>query len=651
VTAAAPTPLPTHTQPSLAALAAAALADLGHRAGLAAADLESVIRRYPMTGDWQRYLADLAPAAADDHPIVVLTAMLGLGSVEQLAIALLVALEEDPVLARLVQALQSPLTGSRPTVGLLAAALEPAAGTPAAVFDQLVDGRAAATGAIGFRGDDLPLVERRAALSPPVYAALRGLDTPPSGVTLRDAPAIALPPSTLAAAARHAAGFTSDQRTLIVRTPSIPEGRAACAAIASALGAQLAFVHGDPVPGLGLWLALRGLVPVLNYDLGPSERRRLPALPGYDGPVLALAGIEGTIDHDGIAAPSWQLKVPDATERAALWQASIGSSELAVNLGAEHRHGAGRIAQLGRAAHHIAQLDGAPRIERRHVRAAGWTSEGAGLRGLAEPIEDDVPDHGLVTTAPLRRDLELLVLRCRHRDGQLGDLGPAMRARHRPGVRALFVGPSGTGKTFAASWLASRLCAPLYRVDLAAVTSKYIGETEKNLAQLLAQAEHEEIVLLFDEADSMFGKRTDVKDANDRFANAQTNFLLQRIEAFDGIVILTSNSRSRIDAAFTRRIDAVIEFPPPGPEERRALWQVHLGDGHALDAPSINRLAAVCDLAGGHVRNAVLCASLLARRAGRRIGLPDVVAGVAVEYRKVGRSLPPDLGDPQEAWR
>ena len=139
-------------------------------------------------------------------------------------------------------------------------------------------------------------------------------------------------------------------------------------------------------------------------------------------------------------------------------------------------------------------------------------------------------------------------------------------------MRALLVGPSGTGKTLAAGWLATRLGLPLYRVDLASVTSKYIGETEKNLAQLFARAEHAEGVLLFDEADSLFGKRTDVKEANDRFANAQTNYLLQRIESFDGIAILTSNSRARFDSAFTRRLDAVIEFPPPGPEERRALW-------------------------------------------------------------------------------
>ena len=159
-------------------------------------------------------------------------------------------------------------------------------------------------------------------------------------------------------------------------------------------------------------------------------------------------------------------------------------------------------------------------------------------------------------------------------------------------------------------------------MDLASVTSKYIGETEKNLAELFGRAEHAEVVLLFDEADSLFGKRTDVKDSNDRFANQQTNYLLQRIESFEGITLLTSNSRARFDSAFTRRLDAIIEFLAPGPVERRALWLAHLGAANTLDAVALNRLAANCDLAGGHIRNVVLGAAALAG-AGARWARPN----------------------------
>jgi len=147
-------------------------------------------------------------------------------------------------------------------------------------------------------------------------------------------------------------------------------------------------------------------------------------------------------------------------------------------------------------------------------------------------------------------------------------------------------------------------------------------------------------VLLFDEADSLFGKRTDVKDANDRFANQQTNYLLQRIESFEGIVLLTSNSRARFDPAFTRRLDAILEFPTPGPEERRALWLAHLGDAHSLDAAALNRLAAACDLAGGHIRNVVLAAAARARLQDSAIGEAEIAAAVAAEYRKLGKPVP-----------
>src|SRR6185312_9843198 len=135
-----------------------------------------------------------------------------------------------------------------------------------------------------------------------------------------------------------------------------------------------------------------------------------------------------------------------------------------------------------------------------------------------EPLSKPVPDEALVTTAQLRRELDDLLARCRARDSIGEGLGPSIAARYHPGVKALFCGPSGAGKTLTVGWLATKLAMPLYRVDLASMTSKYIGETEKNLAQLLSRAEEAEVMLLFDEADSLFGKRTEVRESNDRFA-------------------------------------------------------------------------------------------------------------------------------------
>jgi SpoVK/Ycf46/Vps4 family AAA+-type ATPase len=157
---------------------------------------------------------------------------------------------------------------------------------------------------------------------------------------------------------------------------------------------------------------------------------------------------------------------------------------------------------------------------------------------------------------------------------------------------------------------------------------------------LLARAERSEVMVLFDEADSMFGKRTEVKEANDRFANAQTNYLLQRIEFFDGISLLTSNSSARFDSAFTRRLDMILEFPLPGPEERRALWQSHLGTAHCLTQRDLNQLAATTDLCGGHIRNAVLTAALFAQSDERPIDYNHIIRALGAEYRKLGRQMP-----------
>jgi SpoVK/Ycf46/Vps4 family AAA+-type ATPase len=232
--------------------------------------------------------------------------------------------------------------------------------------------------------------------------------------------------------------------------------------------------------------------------------------------------------------------------------------------------------------------------------------------------------------------MDRILLRNRIHEG----LGSTIAARYKPGVRALLTGDSGTGKTLAVHWLAREAGLPLYRVDLAALTSKWIGETEKNLSQLLDAAEQGDVMLFFDEADSLFGARTDVGDAHDRYANSQTNFLLQRIEDYEGVAILATNSRDRFDPAFVRRFDAVLEFPLPDAPARRRLWDCHLGDNHRVGAARLDRLAASVDLTGGHVRNVVLAASARSRAEARVIESADLDAAIAEEYAKLGRTAP-----------
>ena len=590
-----------------------------------------------------------------DAPLLKLAEQLQLRQVELLAVVLAAAVETDLMCGRAIARLQAPVGGSRPTLGLLAAALaelEPDRN----IIDLLLTGAAARSGLLQLLNDNAPAVERAAAVPGPLCLALSGQDAawPGTRLGMDNIPETPLPPSCVAEAKRQARALeAATPKVLVLRSGSMAEARAVAREVAAALGGRPLFIElehttgqsKDPasIPGVGPLLLLRRLVPVFCYELGPGDRRIVPETPGYTGPLLVLCGHEGSIEAYGESPPAWVLSVPRRQERRRLWGLAIGNGELATRLSSEYRHGAGRIAQLGRRVRQRCLLEGRAKPVFGDVAAASWAGEGSGLEALAQPLRDNIPDEALVTGSILREELSRLLLRCRSRENLIEGLGASALARYRPGVRALFTGPSGTGKTLAAGWLSTQLGLPLYRADLASVTSKYIGETEKNLAQLLARAEDAGILLLFDEADSLFGKRTEVKESNDRFANAQTNYLLQRIETFDGIALLTSNSRARFDPAFCRRLDMIIEFPLPGPEERRLLWLSHLGGHHRLSPRELNQIAAAADLAGGHIRNAVLTAAVLAQAARRPIEYDDICIGLTDEYRKLGRQVPHEL--------
>lgn len=584
----------------------------------------------------------LADPPAPDRALYALAARDGLSLPETLATALACAAELVPMAARSLIWLQHPVGGARPTLGLLASLCERLGEVHALAL--LAEGPARRSGLVQLEPEERPLCERSVRTPLPLVMALAGYAGRFDGVGDAEGVLPMLPDSTLAAARNQASGLREDGVLVLVLRSAVPgEVRAAALAVAAASGRRPAFYEGEPPRGLGPWLWLQDRLPVWQVTLAPGERRRLVGIPGYAGPMLVATGLEGSIEGPGAVA-QWRLPVPPAEERARLWRAALGDDVAVDRLAAHHRHGAGRIAELGQAARSAAaRVGAAPGVA--HVAQVARNGVGADLGALAELLDDDIADEALVLAPLQRQALDSLVARCRLRDTLAASLGLAARARYRPGVRALLVGPSGTGKTLAAGWLATRLGLPLYRVDLASVTSKYIGETEKNLAELFGRAEHAEVVLLFDEADSLFGKRTDVKDSNDRFANQQTNYLLQRIESFEGITLLTSNSRARFDSAFTRRLDAIIEFLAPGPVERRALWLAHLGQSNTLDAVALNRLAANCDLPGGHIRNVVLAAAALAGAQGVALGEAELSAALASEYRKLGKQMPAGVGD------
>ncbi len=216
-----------------------------------------------------------------------------------------------------------------------------------------------------------------------------------------------------------------------------------------------------------------------------------------------------------------------------------------------------------------------------------------------------------------------------------------MEKKLKPGYKALFHGPPGTGKTLTASLMGKKTGKDVYRIDLSTVVSKFIGETEKNLAKVFDKAENKDWILFFDEADALFGKRTSVNDAHDRYANQEVSYLLQRIEDYNGLVILASNLKSNIDDAFVRRFNAMIHFPMPKSEERKLLWEKCFPQVCELeDKVDLNDLARNYDLAGGSIINVVQHSSLMAlKRGSNTILLKDIVEGIKREYHKGERTL------------
>lgn len=216
-----------------------------------------------------------------------------------------------------------------------------------------------------------------------------------------------------------------------------------------------------------------------------------------------------------------------------------------------------------------------------------------------------------------------------------------MDCKLQPGFTTLFYGPPGTGKTLSACLLGKHSGCDVYKIDLSMIVSKYIGETEKNLAKIFDMAEHKRWILFFDEADALFGKRTRVDDAHDRYANQEISFLLQRIEEFNGVVILASNLKANIDEAFMRRLHSVIHFPMPKPAERMQIWQNAFSPKARLEERiNLKRIAEKYELAGGTIMNTVRYASLKTlSRENDLILLDDLEEGIRRELQKEGRTV------------
>jgi SpoVK/Ycf46/Vps4 family AAA+-type ATPase len=272
------------------------------------------------------------------------------------------------------------------------------------------------------------------------------------------------------------------------------------------------------------------------------------------------------------------------------------------------------------------------------ISSGARAQNAAGLERLARRIQPVANWDDLVLPDAVEGQIHELTARARHRDKVIGEWGMGGGNSRRLGITALFAGDSGTGKTMSAEVLAGDLGFDLYVIDLSTVVDKYIGETEKNLDRIFTEADRVNGVLLFDEADALFGKRSEVKDARDRYANVEVAYLLQRMESFDGLAILTTNLRANVDEAFIRRLDAIVDFALPEEEHRRLLWDRNLPTAVPKEEDiDLDFLARRFKLSGGDIRNICVAAAYLAAADGRPLSMGDLIRATEREYQKLGR--------------
>lgn len=384
-----------------------------------------------------------------------------------------------------------------------------------------------------------------------------------------------------------------------------------------------------------------------------DERQQPPAdiwraLYGYKNPVF-LRGEDEWAAHD---VPRTRrvlrvsFEVPGYNNRRLAWESFAAATQITIEPALlDEVTGKFRVtrSQIGRAVHtalDVAISRGSQQVERADVYAGIQAHINIRLGHLARRVVPKVDWSDLVLPDEHLTQLREIIARARfaHIVHEEWGFGETIRGSY--GVSALFSGESGTGKTLSAQVIARELGLPMYRIDLSAVVSKYVGETEKNLNVIFNEARSSNAILFFDEADAIFGKRSEVKDAHDRYANIEVAYLLQQVEEYEGVAILATNMRQNLDEAFTRRLDFLIDFPFPEAADRERLWAVHFPARAPLDqAVSMAELGKRYPLAGGNIRNAALAAAYLAAADGGVITMQHIQTAIRREHQKMGRLL------------
>ena len=386
---------------------------------------------------------------------------------------------------------------------------------------------------------------------------------------------------------------------------------------------------------------------VLRRDSNGRARSALRALLASRTRPLILLGTapwEPAELVPGLSALCRRLSQPDGQARDAVWRQALAARAFPLEevevaaLAGRYRLAEDSVrAAVGNAAL-AATWRGAPRLAEQDIWSAAQEAAAPPLSGLARRLEARYGWDDIVLSSDGLAQLRELSARLRHQDAVLGEWGFGGSGTHRAGATALFAGPPGTGKTMAAEILAVELGLDLYRIDLSAIVSKYIGETEKNLEHIFEAAERGDAILLFDEADALFGKRSEVKDAHDRYANIEVAYLLQRLEAYEGLALLTTNMRGNLDDAFLRRLDFAVDFPLPDEAQRLNIWQRSIPAtaplAEDIDLPFLARRFKI---AGGHIHNIALGAAFLAAEEHSAISMRHLVRATRREHQKLGR--------------
>ncbi|MBW3555969.1 MAG: ATP-binding protein [Actinobacteria bacterium] len=604
--------------------------------------------------------ADAGEAAGADLRLRRLARSFGLEPLDVELLLVAMAPDLDSRFERLYGYLHDDVTRRRASIGLALelAGLPPAAGRARQRLTP--SGPLVAAGLITVDEPDRPFLTRSLQVPDRVTGHLLGDDHDDSDLLhlLAEARSDAAPDSSGLARALRAGA-----RLCYLRERPGSSGRSLAAAALAAAGRPIVAIDLGRLgtaedPGVVARTAMRdarlrgaGLV------AGPVEalsERGYAAVRAFADPAAPWSGADPELAAPVLLIgrrswePAWSHDVPvlvdveppTSGDRAALWRATLNGQGDGVDAGEVTQHFRLTPEQVGRAARaaRLQAVAAGSQLGLDHLRAGARAQNAAGLENLAKRIVPKVGWPDLVLPAGTMAGLQELAARARHRDLVIDEWGMRPGGGRGRGITGLFAGDSGTGKTMSAEVIAGELGLDLYAINLATVVDKYVGETEKNLERIFSEADGINGVLLFDEADAIFGKRSEVRDAHDRYANIEVAYLLQRMESFDGLAILSTNLRANLDDAFARRLDAVIDFPVPDTTFRRMIWERCLGKDMPL-APDIDLdfAASRFELSGGNIRSIAVTAAYFAAETGREVTMLDLMRATQREYRKLGR--------------